>query len=171
MLLAQPSRRPGCDSAREAPDDQHQPASAVQRWVPEPSDDQLNRIIALKSRGTLSSTINSGVVRLSGEGAINLRLLNLFETVEAVFYNQLLYNVTNWVDGFQPPPWIDYDYFVEFLTIARTDSEMHALDAARTMTTQRPDRAPPLHPVQLPCQHAQTRRSKSRPCSPRSPSA
>jgi hypothetical protein len=97
---------------------------------PDPSPEQLAQI-QLAAHGTLSNS--SGPSQISNEGLTNLRLINFNERTEAVFFEQLLYNVTNNVPGFELPQHVDRQYMLDFLLVVQKTEELHNLNAVRAL--------------------------------------
>ncbi|KZP01799.1 LsdA family protein [Calocera viscosa TUFC12733] len=97
---------------------------------PTPSDAQLQKIYA-GAHGTLSNS--APPANVSYQGLVNLRLLDFAERIEAVYFYEFLWNVTNGVPGYELPWWVDYDYFVRFLTVTLHVEELHNLDAVTVL--------------------------------------
>ena len=97
---------------------------------PNPTPDQLAQI-QLAAHGTLSNS--TGPAKVSDQGLTNLRLINFNERTEAVFFQQLLHNVTYNVSGFDLPRHVDRQYMLDFLTVVQKTEELHNLNAVNAL--------------------------------------
>lgn len=97
---------------------------------PNPSPEQLAEI-QLAAHGTLSN--GTGPQLISMEGVTNLRLINFNERTESVFFQELVYNITENVPGFEVPAHVDRQYLLDFLTIVTKTEELHNLNAVKSL--------------------------------------
>ncbi|KZT55815.1 hypothetical protein CALCODRAFT_409118, partial [Calocera cornea HHB12733] len=97
---------------------------------PTPSPEQLQEIF-IEAHGTLSNA--TPPANVSAQGLVNLRLIDFAERIESVFFANFLFNVTNYVPGFEVPSWVDYDYFVNFLNVTVHVEELHNLNAVNAL--------------------------------------
>ncbi|KZP01821.1 LsdA family protein [Calocera viscosa TUFC12733] len=97
---------------------------------PTPSPQQLQQI-EIAAHGTLSNS--TPPANISAQGLVNLRLIDFAERIESVYFEELLYNVTNYVPGYELPSWVDYDYFVNFLNVTQHVEELHNLNAVNAL--------------------------------------
>ncbi|KZT55817.1 LsdA family protein [Calocera cornea HHB12733] len=98
---------------------------------PTPTDEQLQEIF-VGAHGTLGN--GPPPANVSYQGLVNLRLLDFAERIEAVYFQEFLSNVTNGVPGYELPWWVDYDYFVNFITVTQHVEELHNLDAVTALS-------------------------------------
>ena len=94
---------------------------------PDPSPDQFKQIF-VEAHGTLSNSTPPATI--SQEGITNLQLIDFAERIEAVFFEELLYNVTTNQTGYDIPSWVDRNYVIEFLNTVQKTEELHNLNAA-----------------------------------------
>ncbi|KZP01797.1 LsdA family protein [Calocera viscosa TUFC12733] len=97
---------------------------------PTPSPQQLQQI-EIDAHGTLSNA--TPPANISAQGLVNLRLIDFGERIEAVFFEELFFNVTTGVPGYELPSWVDYDYFVNFLNVTQHVEELHNLNAVNAL--------------------------------------
>ncbi|KZT55814.1 hypothetical protein CALCODRAFT_498142 [Calocera cornea HHB12733] len=97
---------------------------------PTPSPEQLQEIF-VAAHGTLSNS--TPPANISAQGLVNLRLIDFAERIESVFFQEMLFNVTNGVPGYELPSWVDYDYFVNFLNVTQHVEELHNLNAVNAL--------------------------------------
>ncbi|KAI2480280.1 Late sexual development protein [Pyrenophora tritici-repentis] len=64
---------------------------------------------------------------ISPDGVINLKLIALNELFEVAFFSELVFNLTNKVDGYNLGP--EHDYVLESLEAIVAQEEMHVLNA------------------------------------------
>jgi hypothetical protein len=91
---------------------------------PNPSQDALLKI-QLDADGTLPN--GAAPASLSPEGATNLKLIALNELFEVAFFNELVYNVTNKVPGYDLG--YGHAYVMDALIAITAQEELHALNA------------------------------------------
>lgn len=91
---------------------------------PNPSQDAILQI-QLDADGTLPN--GAPPPSLSPEGATNLKLIALNELFEVAFFNELVYNVTNKVHGYDLG--YGHEYVMDALKAITAQEELHALNA------------------------------------------
>ena len=86
---------------------------------PTPNQGQEQQIFQ-EARGTLPNGPTPD--KISDEGIFSLQVVALNELFEVAFFDQLLYNITNSVPGYQIPDSKKYDFAVKSLTAVRAVS-------------------------------------------------
>ncbi|KKK25006.1 hypothetical protein ARAM_005956 [Aspergillus rambellii] len=99
--------------------------------MPNPSPEQL-RQIQLQAHGTLPGLPLPATI--SQAGITNLQLIAFNELFEVSFFNELLQNVTNEVDGYQLATEDDREFVIRSLTAILAQEEVHALTANTGLT-------------------------------------
>jgi hypothetical protein len=77
--------------------------------------------------GTLSN--NTPPSNISSEGITNLQVVAFNELFEVAFFTELLFNVTNNVEGYEVPDSFTRDFLIETLITVQAQEELHVLNA------------------------------------------
>ncbi|KAH8700203.1 putative sexual development protein [Talaromyces proteolyticus] len=94
--------------------------------MPNPSLDQLEKIQE-NARGTLPNTPPPETI--GRDGITNLQLIAFNELFEVAFFNELLLNVTNNVEGYHFKDPDDREFVITTLTAILAQEELHVLSA------------------------------------------